>query len=301
MPDDVLAPTQIVPALRDQALAALDASTKRGLPQAYELAYSFCTINGRMLGSGPPIKVRSGERVLFHLLNASATEIRSLALPGHTFEVAALDGNPVPTRANVPVLWLGPAERISAIVTMNAPGVWVLGDLDDDARSHGAGVVVEYSGVTGKPQWKKPVAFRWDYRVFGTRSTKTSTPDETITMTFAARPGARDGFDEFTVNGVTFSMQNMEPLFRIAYGKRYRLRLRNATDDTHPLHLHRHSFELTSIAGQPTAGVFKDVVMIGGFQEMTVDFLANQRGLSLFHCHMQHHMDFGFMALFQCD
>lgn len=44
---------------------------------------------------------------LFHVINGSATEIRSLALPGHTFNVVALDGNPVPTPAQVPVLWPG--------------------------------------------------------------------------------------------------------------------------------------------------------------------------------------------------
>jgi FtsP/CotA-like multicopper oxidase with cupredoxin domain len=38
--------------------------------------------------------------------------------------------------------------------------------------------------------------------------------------------------------------------------------------------------------------------MLGGFQEADVDFTADQSGLSLFHCHQQLHMDFGFMALF---
>ena len=75
-----------------------------------------------MLGHGEPIRVKQGERVLFHVLNASASEIRSLALPGHVFRVVALDGNPVPTPADVPVLWLGTAERISAIVEMKHPG-----------------------------------------------------------------------------------------------------------------------------------------------------------------------------------
>ena len=41
--------------------------------------------------------------------------------------------------------------------------------------------------------------------------------------------------------------------------------------------------------------------MLGSFQEMTIDFTADQPGLSLFHCHMQGHMDFGFMALFDTD
>jgi FtsP/CotA-like multicopper oxidase with cupredoxin domain len=119
-------------------------------------------------------------------------------------------------------------------------------------------------------------------------------------MNIAARIGARDGFDEFTINNVPFSMEKMEPLFRLTHGRRYRLRLRNGTDDIHPIHLHRHSFEITSIAGMPTAGVIKDVAMLGSFQEMTIDFTADQPGPSLFHCHMQNHMDSGFMALFEC-
>jgi FtsP/CotA-like multicopper oxidase with cupredoxin domain len=61
---------------------------------------------------------------MFHnTLNGSATEIRSLALPGHTFRVVALDGNPVPHPAEVPVLWIGTAERISDVVEMNPSGV----------------------------------------------------------------------------------------------------------------------------------------------------------------------------------
>ncbi|MFI9411522.1 hypothetical protein [Nocardia gamkensis] len=80
------------------------------------------TINGRMLGHGDPLRVREGERVLLHVLNGSATENRSLALPGHTFTVMATDGNPVPNPARVPVLWLGTAERISASVEMTNPG-----------------------------------------------------------------------------------------------------------------------------------------------------------------------------------
>jgi FtsP/CotA-like multicopper oxidase with cupredoxin domain len=74
--------------------------------------------------------------------------------------------------------------------------------------------------------------------------------------------------------------------------------MRNASDDIHPVHLHRHSFELTHIAGKPTSGIIKDVVMLGGYQEVIVDFTADNPGRTLFHCHQQLHMDFGFMALF---
>jgi FtsP/CotA-like multicopper oxidase with cupredoxin domain len=94
-------------------------------------------------------------------------------------------------------------------------------------------------------------------------------------------------------------MAAMKPLYTVRQGRRYRLKFRNASDDIHPLHLHRHSFELTRVAGKSTSGVMKDVVMLGGFQEAEFDFVADNPGLTLFHCHQQLHMDFGFMALFR--
>ena len=81
---------------------------------------------------------------------------------------------------------------------MNHPGVWVMGDLAEDDRKHGMGIVVEYAGRIG---------------------------------------------------------------------------------------------------GKPTAGVIKDVVMLGGYQDVEFDFVADNPGLTLFHCHQQLHTDFGFMAL----
>jgi FtsP/CotA-like multicopper oxidase with cupredoxin domain len=297
---DFLAPAAQVSTLKEAGESAMKASLAKGMPHGYEVGYRFFSINGRILGHGEPVRVKTGERVLFHVLNGSATEIRSLALPGHTFKVVALDGNPVPTPVEVPVLWLGTAERISAIVEMQHPGTWVMGDLADDDRSHGMGIVVEYAGQSGKPQWMKPKPFHWNYARFGRPDggSKLSAPDETIDMLFFKRNAASEGFNEWTINDVAFAMDKPTPTFHLKQGRRYRLRLRNASDDIHPIHLHRHSFELTKLAGQSTAGVMKDVVMVGGYQEVEVAFTADNPGLTLFHCHQQLHMDFGFMALF---
>src|SRR5579863_8162507 len=297
MASDFLANPARVKSLEDAGESAMRASMASGKPHGYEVGYSLFSINGRMLGHGEPIRVKQGERVLFHVVNGSATEIRSLALPGHRFEVVALDGNPVPKPIEVPVLWLGTAERVSAIVEMKMPGVWVMGDLADDDRAKGMGVVIEYAGRSGKPKWAKPVPYGWDYTIFG-KQDQATTPDETIEMIFEKNNAALDGFNEWTINGVAFSMEKMEPMFHLHRGKRYRLKMRNASDDVHPVHLHRHSFELTRIAGKPTSGIIKDVVMLGGYQELEVDFIANNPGRTLFHCHQQLHMDFGFMALF---
>jgi FtsP/CotA-like multicopper oxidase with cupredoxin domain len=297
---DFLSPVQTVPELKAVGESKMKVSLASGMPHGYEVGYDSFTINGRMLGHGEPIRVKQGERVLFHVLNGSAGEIRSLALPGHTFSLVAMDGNPLPKPVSVPGLWLGTAERISAIVVMNHPGVWVLGDLSDDDRHHGMGIVVEYAGYKGKPQWLTPKPFKWNYARFGNAGNASVKPDEIFDMTFEKQNAALKGFNQWTINGIAYPLEQMmaTPAFHLHEGKRYRIRMRNASDDIHPIHLHRHSFELTRVAGQPTSGVIKDVVMLGGYQEAEIDFVANNPGLTLFHCHQQLHMDFGFMTLF---
>lgn len=300
MAQDFLSPATRVKQLEQQGESAMKASLAKGMPRGYEVGYGSFTINGRMLGHGEPIRVRSGQRVLFHILNGSATEIRSLALPGHVFHVIELDGNPVPNSAVVPVLYLGTAERISATVEMNHPGVWIMGDLDDDDRRHGMGIVVEYAGHAGKPQWISPPRSRWNYAHFAKPGANAPRPDETVDMTFAKDNAAEGGFNRWTINGAAYPMssESASASLHLNQGRRYRIRMRNASDDIHPIHLHRHNFELTRVAGLPIAGILKDVVMLGGYQEAEVDFIADNPGLTLFHCHQQLHMDFGFMTLF---
>ncbi len=183
---------------------------------------------------------------------------------------------------------------------MNHPGVWVMGDLDDDDRGHGMGIVVEYAGRIGKAQWIAPSPFRWSYARFAKPGVSASPPDETFQMLFEKQNGAENGFNRWTINGVAYPMSSapVPARFHLERGKRYRIHMRNASDDIHPIHLHRHSFELTNLAGQPTAGIMKDVVMLGGYQETSIDFVADNPGMTLFHCHQQLHMDFGFMTLF---
>ena len=129
-----------------------------------------------------------------------------------------------------------------------------------------------------------------DYARFGKAGTTTPAPDETIEMTLAKQNAAANGFNLWTINGETFSMAAMKPMFTLHPGRRYRLKFRNASDDVHPL---------IRVGGKPTAGIMKDVVMLGSYQELEVDLIADNPGLTLFHCHQALHMDFGFMAMFE--
>jgi FtsP/CotA-like multicopper oxidase with cupredoxin domain len=300
-------------------------------PNGLEVSAPLYSINDKMLGAGEPLRVRAGQRVLMRLLNASASQIHRLALPAHKFLVIALDGNPVPAPQLVSVIEMAPGERVDAIVEMNQPGVWILGEVRDAARRSGMGLVVEYANQQQqRATWLPAPSARWDYTIFGnavlgeaglgktgfgktgfgktgfgktgfgkTGFGKTgphAAPDEIMDMVFEKVAGGPHGINHWLVNGQEFPQERE---FVLREGRRYRLVLHNRSDDAHPLHMHRHLFELVELNGKPTAGVMKDTVIVPAFGRATVDVVADQPGLTLFHCHIQQHMDFGFMALFR--
>jgi FtsP/CotA-like multicopper oxidase with cupredoxin domain len=158
------------------------------------------------------------------------------------------------------------------------------------------GIVIEYANKTGTPIWTPPPKSLWDYTLFGDNR-PAGEPDETVPLVFGKVNGGTGGFNFWTVNGKSFENKDKP---HILHGDRhYRFVFDNQTDDAHPVHLHRASFELVSVNGRATGGIVKDVVLVKGFAKVEVDVVPTIAGLSLFHCHQQLHMDFGFKLLFK--
>lgn len=260
--------------------------------------YEVSTINGKMLGFGDPVRVKQGERTLMHVLNSSPTEVHWIALAGHSFHVVALDGNPVPQPKTVPMLRLAPAERVSATVEMNAPGVWVLGEVRKHVQAAGMGIVVEYAGAAGKPVWTQPDDLVWDYPQFASPGDTTKSGDEAtrIELSFDSKFQGHGNPELWRINGKSYP-HTEEPVLK--KGQRYRLVLKNLSADDHPMHLHRHTFEVRRVdTSSELCGLTKDVVLVHAKSTTEVEFLADNPGRTLFHCHQQDHMDRGFMMVF---
>ncbi len=272
-------------------------STLDTRPNGLEVSSLIYSINDKSLGAGEPLRVKPGQRILLHFLNASAIENRRIAFAGHKFQIISLDGNPLPTPGTVDAIFLGAGERASAIVEMNNPGVWILGATEPAIRSAGLGIIVEYENQHGQPKWLDPSKTPFDYTLFGkpvagaapaapastarpglfsssgptaaqtsadaisrARSlTHVPAPDQIIEMAFEKIPRGAGKFNTFTVNGKQYPHENE---FVLKQGARYRLVMRNRTDDAHPLHLHRHQLELVDMNGTPTSGVIKDTVVV---------------------------------------
>jgi FtsP/CotA-like multicopper oxidase with cupredoxin domain len=196
----------------------------------------------------------------------------------------------VPSAASVPVVDVAPGERVDALVTMNSPGVWVMGAVKAAQRQAGLGIVIEYAGADGPARWLPPPPFEWDYTRFGTTAPRPE-PDGRLTLAFRAR---QDGH-RWLINGKGYP--DGEPIV-VRPNARYRWVLDNQSADPHPIHLHRHTFELVRIGDRATSGVLKDVVVVPAWKQAEIDVLTvAPPGPTLFHCHQQFHMDMGFKAL----
>jgi FtsP/CotA-like multicopper oxidase with cupredoxin domain len=267
-------------------------------------SYNVATINGKTMGFGEPLRVKQGQRILLHILNSSPTEVHWVAFAGHTFRVVALDGNPVPTPREVPMLRLAPAERVSALVDMNNPGVWVLGEARKHVQSLGMAISVEYENSNGPARWQQPPDLVWNYEQFAAAAVPAAESPIVVPLVFESKFQGHGAMEAWTINGKSYPDARVAPLIK---GRRYRLQFINKSVDDHPVHLHRHSFELRSlgvplsadhlVAPREVRGIMKDVVLVAAHTMTEVEFTADNPGASLFHCHQQNHMDLGFMML----
>ena len=79
----------------------------------------------------------------------------------------------------------------------------------------------------------------------------------------------------------------------VRLGDRVRIRMINLGMDHHPIHLHGHTFAVTGTEGgrQPQATWGPgNTVLVGVAQSRDIEFLANNPGDWMLHCHLPHHM-----------
>lgn len=61
-------------------------------------------------------------------------------------------------------------------------------------------------------------------------------------------------------------------------GRRYRLRMMNATGGVHTVHLSHHSFELARIHQIPVSGIFQETLSLGRYNVVEADVLMSRSG-----------------------
>src|ERR1700683_2918571 len=123
-----------------------------------------------------------------------------------------------------------------------------------------------------------PRILRGTIRFFGSETQTPEPAGGVVPLVFRNKFAGNHWVDNWTINGKSFP--KTDPI-RVRANYRYRLRLDNQSDEAHPVHLHRHTFELTRFAGKATAGVRKDVIVVPARKQVEVDFTADNPGPTL--------------------
>lgn len=124
-----------------------------------ELGTDLFLMNGKIHEAIPPILVREGDKVLIRLVNAG-TLAHPFHTHGHSFQIVATDGNPVPKGARLTkdTVWIAPGERYDIAFDADNPGVWMAHCHIENHAANGMMTVIQYEGA--KPTG--PLAEFWD-------------------------------------------------------------------------------------------------------------------------------------------
>lgn len=109
-------------------------------------------------------------------------------------------------------------------------------------------------------------------------------PNNTVPNTLAME------FNWLTMNGKAGPATT--PLI-VKRGERVRIRFVNMGMDHHPIHLHGHQFVVTGTEAGRAGGPFtfrENTVIVGVAQSRDIEFVANNPGDWMLHCHLPHHM-----------
>jgi FtsP/CotA-like multicopper oxidase with cupredoxin domain len=230
---------------------------------------NFWGYNGGM--PGPTVEAVEGDKVRFVVHNelpeATTLHLHGLELPNSQDGVPDLTQDPI-----------APGKTGLYELTLHQSGTFFFHSHDPMQQVMGTvGLFIIHPKKTYQP------AVDYDFGL--------------IIQEFRIRPAVNTpastlmDFNWFTLNGR--SAPYTTPLV-VKLGSRVRIRFLNfSTDDHHPMHLHGHTFWVTGTeAGRipESAWVPGNTVLVGVAQVREVEFIANNPGDWVLHCHMFHHM-----------
>ena len=271
---------------------------------AGSVGYPFYLMNGRLPTAPETFTARPGQRARIRLINAAGTTVFRVALGGHRLTVTHTDGFPVEP-VTVDTLHVGSGERYDLLVTLKDGAFPLVGI----AEGHGAqalGIVRTASAAAPRPgvlpeELGGRLLRLTDMRSASAESQEHRTPDVSHTLyltgdmyRFAWRINAQAYDHRRPFDGIT-------PL-AIREGQRVRLAFVNQTPMYHPMHLHGHTFTVRGADDigsdgleRPSLvpGALKDTVMVAPGERVVGDFVADNPGQWLAHCHNAYHLATG--------
>lgn len=247
-----------------------------------ELDYPLYLVNGRTPDAPETLAVRRGDKVRLRLINpASETSFR-FAVGGHKLTVTHADGLSV-EHVTVDALSVEMGERYEVLVEADNPGAWqAAAAAEGEDGMARAALRYEESGERSTPAAdlapKEMDGKLLSYEALRTadrESFPSGEPDCPLELTLAGGHGEY----VWAINDQLYP--DADPL-EVSKGEWVRLNVQNASMIAHPMRLHGHFFQVENGTDR---GPYKDTATVGVHDSLNLDFVADNPGDWLFHCH----------------
>lgn len=251
-----------------------------------DLTYPLYLVNGREPAQPATYPVTAGEKVRLRLINAAAATPFRVAFGGGSMRVVATDGYPV-TPVATDALLLGMGERYDVEITVPRDGAFPFVALAEGKGMQALAVLRARDGTPPAPAAHPPALDSNPLPLDQLRSTAevrlpAGTPDRTYQVALTGDMMTyRWGVNAPKRGGVDLPVKS---------GERIRLELTNNTAMWHPIHLHGHTFQVVNGSGD---GPRKDTVIVPPGGKVTVEFIADNPGQWMLHCHNAYHAEAG--------
>jgi FtsP/CotA-like multicopper oxidase with cupredoxin domain len=249
--------------------------------------------NDRTLADPEVIRTEAGGRVRLRLINAASSTQFWIDLGALTGTVIAADGQPVrPVRGTR--FPLAMAQRLDVLIDLPGNGDYPIFAQVEGKRAR-TGIVLATPGAPVSrfaeeaSENAPPVDLSLERRLKAVAPLRPRAPDVTHRVILAGgmAPYA------WSLNGEYWP--KVTPLM-IAKGQRVAIEMVNHTMMAHPMHLHGHSFQVTTLNGASLAGAVRDTVLVPPMGSVTIAFDADNPGRWAFHCHNLYHMMTGMLT-----
>lgn len=274
-----------------------------------DIAYDAFWINGK---TQQELSAKSGERIRLRVINAGASTYFYLhsALPKMT--IISADGNDVKP-LDTQRLLIGMGETYDLLVTVPAGGRYEVRATAQDI----SGFATLWLGEGTEHRAHdipRPNYYKMDHMLSQaldmedpkhphgspykqlrslkkTNYSKAQSPREIVLHLTGDMERYRWSF-----NNKTLFEESTIPVKR---GEVLRFKLVNDSMMHHPIHLHGHFFRMLNEAGDYSP--LKHTVDLPPMGSRTIEFLANEYGDWIFHCHLLYHMDAGMARVISYD
>ncbi|MGV8856592.1 MAG: multicopper oxidase family protein [Devosia sp.] len=257
-----------------------------------DVQYDAYLANDRTLQDPEVFRTERNGRVRLRLINGAASTAFWIELGATRGTVIAVDGNDVEPVAGS-LFPLAQAQRIDLLIDIG-PGSIVPVFAQREGGRERTGVILAAPDVT-IPRFSEradnefgPVDLSLEARLRAKSNLEARSSSKSSVMLMGSMsPYA------WNIDGNVWP--NARPI-KVQQGERVELEMMNHSMMAHPMHLHGHHFQVTSINGTPLAGAIRDTVLVPPMGRITVAFDADNPGRWLFHCHNLYHMATGMMG-----